>query len=292
MLEVKHRLDNAHDCEIWALAHKGDRIATGSVDGKVKIWTADLELKHEIVVSPLAILSMDIKGNQLLTSCMDSHIRIYDMNHGQLISDIDTGSVNAWQARFQPKTNNVGSTGHSGHVNIYDVDTGKLVNTFKPNNPTFSTALAFNNSGNLVACCSKDGSVTLFDSNSTEKQFEAHLMAIRSASFSPDSAFLLTGGDDKHINLFDTQTGTKVNSVSGHSSAVLCISVAPSGKHFATSGGDQKVKIWAYTDKGSTECVATLSHHTGQVWGVAWGSNSDRLVSVGDDASIIVYKCL
>jgi len=296
MFEVKSRLEKAHDAEIWALACKGDRIVTGSVDGKVKIWTFDLEKSKEIDASALGIISLDIKGNQLLVSSMDSHLRIYNIETGDLIKDIDAGPVNAWQARFQPNSDFIGTTGQSGHISVWDISSGNQVKTLKPANTAFSTVLAYNSDGSLAACCSKDGVVTIFNTTTGQPvifegekaSIEAHVMTIRATSFSPDGITLLTAGDDRHINLFDTKTGDKLASLSGHASPVLGAAYSPNGRYFASCSGDQKVKIWSTTDN---ECITTLAHHGGQVWGVVWGYNSDKLVSVSDDMSIIIYKC-
>jgi len=191
----------------------------------------------------------------------------------------------------------VGTTGQNGHINVWSISSGKQVKTYKPANPAFSTAMAYNNDGTWAACCSKDGTVTIFDTNSGQPQIfdgekaliEAHMMVIRATVFSPDGSILLTAADDRHINLFDTKTGDKLASLSGHASPVLGCAYSPNGQYFASCSSDQKVKIFS---TANNECIATLAHHFGQVWGVVWTYNSDKLISVSDDRSIIVYKCL
>jgi len=59
MFEVKNRLDKAHEGDIWCVVVKGDKIITGSVDGKVKVWNIDLQLITEINVCSLGIISVD-----------------------------------------------------------------------------------------------------------------------------------------------------------------------------------------------------------------------------------------
>ena len=46
------------------------------------------------------------------------------------------------------------------------------------------------------------------------------------------------------------------------------LSVALSG---VSGGYDNKVKVWALTGEASAECVATLTGHTKNVWGVVAG---------------------
>jgi len=295
MFEVKNRLDKAHEGDIWCVVVKGDKIITGSVDGKVKVWNIDLQLITEINVCSLGIISVDLKDSDILVSSMDSHLRIYNSDTGELIKDIDVGPINTWQAKFQPGSDMAGTTGSNGYVNMWNLTNAELLKPFKPSSPTFSTCLCYTKDGNAVACCSKGGTVTIFDTQTGQPRtfsgdkllIEAHTLPIRCTCFSPDGALLVTGSDDRHVSIFNTISGEKIATMSGHHGPILSCSFAPNGKLFATSSSDQKVKIWSV---GDYECLTTLSHHTGQVWGVSWNYNSELLITISDDLSIIVYK--
>ena len=66
---------------------------------------------------------------------------------------------------------------------------------------------------------------------------EAHAMPIRAVTFSRDSRSVLTGSDDKHVNIYEIRSeGTPhlVASISGHSSWILSISCSFDYKMFAT----------------------------------------------------------
>jgi len=290
-------LEQAHDGDIWALVVRGDKIITGSVDGVVKVWTIELENICKIDVCSLGIISVDLKDSNILVSSMDSHLRVFNSDSGELLKDIDVGPINTWQAKFQPESDLAGTTGSNGFINSWNLTNSGLKSHFKPPNPTFSTCLAYTKEGNAVACCGKGGMVTIFDTQSGQPRtfsgdksvIEAHSLVIRCTAFSPDGSLLITGSDDRHVNVFNAKTGEKLSSISGHYGPILSCSFAPNGKLFATSSSDQKVKIWSV---GDWECQTTLSHHTGQIWGVAWNYNSEKLITVSDDRSIIVYKKL
>jgi len=288
-------LEKAHDGDIWSVVVKGDKIVTGSVDGRVKVWNMELQPIVDINVCSLGIISVDMKESDILVSSMDSHLRVYSSDTGEVIRDIDVGPINTWQAKFQPHSELAGTTGSNGYVNMWNLTNSELLKPFKPPNPTFSTCLSYTKEGNNVACCSKAGTVTIFDTQTGQpKSFigdklliEAHTLPIRCTSFSPDGSLLLTGSDDKHVSVFNTNSGENISTMTGHHGPVLSCAFAPHGKLFATGSSDQKVKIWSV---GDYECQTTLAHHAGQVWGVAWNYNGEILITVSDDRTMIVYK--
>jgi WD repeat-containing protein 61 len=149
-------------------------------------------------------------------------------------------------------------------------------------------------------------------------------MPVRTLSFVPGTSLLLSGSDDKKINLYDTtvspqpfrvtrvtmcpgppgraflnwdllyslaysflQNASKVASMLGHDSWVLSVAHNPYQEQFASASSDKSVKIW---DIRNRACVHTFSElHRDQVWDVAYKPDGTQLVSVSDDCSIIVY---
>jgi katanin p80 WD40 repeat-containing subunit B1 len=64
-------------------------------------------------------------------------------------------------------------------------------------------------SGNLMATGDIDGAVRIFDSKSKEVKgqvFNNHGRGVRCVKFSPDSASIVSGGEDLHIYLCDVES--------------------------------------------------------------------------------------
>jgi WD repeat-containing protein 61 len=68
--------------------------------------------------------------------------------------------VETWGVTFSPDGRFVASTGQSGNVNLWNIETGKKEQVFQTNGK-FTVSVAW--SGNHIACGALDGVVTIFD---------------------------------------------------------------------------------------------------------------------------------
>jgi len=292
MFEVEHREDNADKGDYWCVRWMGDRILTGSLAGHLQIWSIrdSLSVTYECEASIIGVVSVDSTiDNVGLTSSMDSRLKIWNLESGEVKQIIDCSPVSNWQAALSPNGEQAATTGFGGKVTLWDINNGTKLQTLDTTS-VFTTAIAYSPSGDKIACGGKEGILTLFNTSSKAVHtLEAHLKTIRCVGFSPDSKKFLTGSDDRHIHLYDTETGTKLGSLSGHGSWVLGAKYSPDGRYFASCSSDNTVKIW---DANNRENLLTLQQHTDNVWGIDWNNDGSKLVSVGSDRRIIVFKCL
>lgn len=84
---------------------------------------------------------------------------------------------------------------------------------------------------------------------------EAHRDAIMCAAFSPGGEILATGGQDRAINLWDAQTGTRLGRLIGHEHPIVGLAFDPSGRTLY-SHDVYGVKSWTVAD-GIDPGVAT-----------------------------------
>ncbi|MEO8494056.1 MAG: c-type cytochrome domain-containing protein [Planctomycetota bacterium] len=68
-------------------------------------------------------------------------------------------------------------------------------------------------------------------------------LAIRSVSFSPDGAVLLTGGDSPNVHTWDAETGTAVGAYAGHTAGLASVGFLDDEK-LVSIGTDQSVRVW------------------------------------------------
>ena len=71
-----------------------------------------------------------------------------------------------------------------------------------------------------------------------------HYLGVRSASFSPDGARVVTSSSDKTARLWDAKTGAAIAVLRGHSSAVRSPAFSPDGARVVTASWDRTARIW------------------------------------------------
>ncbi len=75
---------------------------------------------------------------------------------------------------------------------------------------------------------------------------EAHGGIVVSARFSPDDRWIVSGGTDKVVRIWDAANGTAHRTLIGHHSVVNDVVFSPDGKLLASTGWDKTVRIWRF----------------------------------------------
>ncbi|TPX64720.1 hypothetical protein SpCBS45565_g05679 [Spizellomyces sp. 'palustris'] len=148
----------------------------------------------------------------------------------------------------------------------------------------------FHPNGTVVASCSHDHSIKLFDIQkpNVKRSFRylQDASIVRSIHFHPSGDYLAAGTDHEAVRIFDVHTlkcFTSPNPNDKHSGPINKVRYAPSGKLFATAGEDGNIKIW---DTISGECVKTMTTaHSGKpVTSVRFSKSGRYILSCGLDS--------
>lgn len=116
-----------------------------------------------------------------------------------------------------------------------------LKHTYAVNCVTFSPV------GNVLATCSQDGSVVLWDTRSGSvlaQLFHPSRQCLRSCQFSNDGMMLATGGDDETVCLFDVPKRKLIRQLSVQESSIAAVCFTPDGLHLASGNSNGELMIW------------------------------------------------
>ncbi|KAJ2159026.1 hypothetical protein GGF46_003318 [Coemansia sp. RSA 552] len=162
------------------------------------------------------------------------------------------------------------------------------------------TGMAFHPNGLVLASCSADRTVKLFDISAAygKHSFQSFRdnFVYRSITFHPSGEFLAAGGDGHEVRLYNVRTAKAYLLSAGngpglgqHSAGVTQVAYANSGSLIASSSCDGSVKIW---DGVSGKCVRSIDRaHSGQaVTAVAFSRSGSYVLTTGLDSVVGLWE--
>lgn len=90
---------------------------------------------------------------------------------------------------------------------------------------------------------------------SVTRELRGHAQPVAAVALSADGKWLLSGGDDHALLLWDTFAGTPVRCLDGHSHNITSLAMTPNGEYALSGSEDGTVKLW---DLSRGRCLKTL----------------------------------
>lgn len=224
---VKHA-EGPRSFEIYSVtvSPDGSRLATGGLDGKVKLWSIDTLQKYKELDSMNSGSSTVIDKSECRPLCSMSR-------HAGAITCV----------RFCPNGRFLASGSDDKLVLIWEKDEEK----------TRIMALHRNeiaNSGdtNLLFANGDDSAINDADLEhwTVRKRLVAHDNDVQDMAWAPDGSILVTVGLDRSIVVWNGMTFEKIKRFDIHQSHVKGVVFDPAGKYFATCSDDRSMRIFRY----------------------------------------------
>ncbi len=112
--------------------------------------------------------------------------------------------------------------------------------------------------------------------------------AVNVVKYNTNGSYLLSAGNDRNINLWNSQTGGHIKTYSAHGYEVTDVTIAFDNAKFASVGGDKPVFLWDVT---TAKTIRRFAGHFQRVNAVAFNADATVLVSGSYDATVKLWDC-
>jgi len=148
-----------------------------------------------------------------------------------------------------------------------------------------------------VASGSRSGSIIIHSTSSNKVEYQADNVfaySVTGLCYLPNDSGLVACCSDYsgggQLKVFSPSLEL-VQTLEGHDGAVFCVTVSPSGSHFASGGYDEKVMIWSEPGEGGEWArVQVLEDHAYSIRAVCFSPDGKQLATGSYDDLIILYS--
>jgi WD40 repeat protein/predicted Ser/Thr protein kinase len=267
------------------------------------LWGEADAPRFRLVVSHAARLSPDgtlMAG--LVRGDTDGGVAVglFDMAARRQITRLLTHKSNVWDLAFNQDGSRLATADDHGVVSVWDARTGAPVKTWQGHRSKV-LCLAFRPRipwlPGRLATTSADGTVRQWDPETgkeVEHAYERHSGEVRAVAYSPDGAWVASGGTDRTIRVWKA-TGLQedVAVLHGHTGAVVEVAFTPDGRRLASISqdrlgwaGDNTVGVW---DVDLTASLPVLYGHRPYVYPVACSPDGRWIASGGWDGMVRLW---
>jgi len=281
-----------------AFSPEGRRLASGSEDQTVKVWSLDAKeppvtlLGHGQQVNAVAF-SPD--GRRLASGSGDwtagkaGEAKVWDLSTGKELFSLKGNKGAIAGVVFSPDGRLIATAGWDGTLRLWDSATGKELRRMDHKNAV--KCVAFSPDGKQIAvgayAHTSDPSITLWNVADGRKLGTlSGTASVLGVAFSPDGRQLVSAGWDHTARIWDVSRARELFVLRGHKEVVHSVAFSPDGSQVASAAIDGMVKLW---NSQSGDELFTLRGHSGSVFGVAFSPGGGCLASAGSDRTVKLW---
>ncbi len=286
-----------HNAAIFALANTPDKqyFLSAAGDGWIVKWDLDdpdpgrLIAKVDTQVFSLCSLP---DQNRLVAGNMNGGVHWIDLQQPDQTRNIAHHQKGVFA--IEHLDGSIFTAGGQGMLTRWSVSETKTEESIKLSNQSLRS-LAIHPGNNQLAVGASDNSIYLLklpDFQLIHTIRNAHENSVFSLHYSPDGRYLLSGGRDAHLKVWDIWNDYReITAKPAHWFTINTIAFHPEGHLFATGSRDKTIKIWDAKTFELLKVIETIRDqgHVNSVNNLLWSPYQNYLLSASDDRTIGIW---
>ncbi|NMF61475.1 AAA-like domain-containing protein [Brasilonema octagenarum] len=288
-----------HTAEVYQVVFspQGQTIASASADKTVKLWWPDGTLRRTLLGhrSPIQPIALSSDGQMIVSGSEDGTVKLW--KDSPFLHRLYGHQDVVWRVVYAPGTRSNESLLASvagQEIKLWRAD-GSLVKTVVLDTSQFYDA-ALSPDGQTLALATAGSDIKLLNlANNKTAILRGHNNAILSLAYSPNGQFLVSGGEDGTIKLWQSNASFNFQlsqTIQAHSARIWDLAFSPDGQFIASASADGTIKLWTWKDVNhqALQLDKTLKRHKSAIWGVAISPDSQHIVSAGRDRQLLLWN--
>jgi WD40 repeat protein len=226
-------------------------------------------------------VAFNASGTKVLsgTNCHPASIRMFDVSSSNLDWDytVDTSYMCIMGIRFSNNNNYIASIEEFGIIKD-TINTGTSYG--------FSVTVSPDNVHVAVGCSNGKLKIYNIADGTLHKDINAHPSWVTSVSYAPNGQYIVSGGNDDKVKLWDT-VGILLATFNGHTQDITQVKFSSTSTELISSSKDKSIRIW---DISTGLLVRTLLGHSGFVNSFDISPDDTKIVSGSTDSLCKIWN--
>lgn len=266
-----------------AISPDGQRIASGSDDATVRLWTTDGSLERILKATDrITAVGFSPDSQTLAAASADGTVTQWNAA-GEVTLRINTGNwVTSLALSSDGQQLVTGSRDKT--VKLWNAATGQLLKTFTGDSG-FVNSVRFSPDNRLLASASEGGRIRLWAMAQGRllQSLTGHQGRITSIAFSPDTKQLISAGEDRFVRLWNLSSATPT--ILAEQQEVNQVQFSPNGKQLVLAKDDGTLELMQLDGTP----IATLKGHGDVVLSAEFSPDGQSIVSGSADKTVRLW---
>ena len=274
-----------HPTEPWLLANL--------YNGSVHIWNHSDETlvkSFEVTDLPVRTSKFVARKQWIVTGSDDMTIRVFNYNTMDKVKVFEAHTDYIRSIAVHPSAPYIVSASDDMLIKLWDWEKGWQCTQVFEGHTHYVMQVVFNpKDTNTFASASLDHTIKVWSIGQHMPNFtlEGHDKGVNCLDYfsGGDKPYLITGGDDKKIKIWDYQNKSCVNTLEGHTHNISAVCFHPELPLIVTGAEDGTVRLWHST---TYRLEQTLNYGLERVWTIAYIKGSNMLAAGYDEGSVVI----